>query len=404
MSLFEAKPQAADRPMPDAMYRLALAALPMPVAILDPLGCWQYLNPAAEQQLGRSLQHVRGTQASPLFHADDRAVLDSAIDAVAQGTRPAADTAVRWQPAGGPSTRMQLTLSPFALDGRPGRAEQHVLVTIRETTGEPVPGDAGPANDPDPTAASAVDLEARAARASRKQLQMFADAVAHDLRAPLRSIESFAGLLDKRSGTQLDDTARDHLQRIRAAAVRMGGLLVGLGDLSTATRGEIKSMPVDLTLLADWVLAELQDAEPGRDAELEVASDLWAQGDERLLKLMFAHVLGNAWKFSQGDAPTRIVVDGETRDGRVHLRVRDHGSGFDMRYAHKLFEPFQRLHGPDAGGGHGLGLAAAHRIVERHGGTLRGESVPGQGATFHIELPAALAAEDIADAQGHPAG
>ena len=242
------------------------------------------------------------------------------------------------------------------------------------------------------------------AEAAQQQLQMFADSVAHDLRAPLRSIESFAGLLEKRCGPQLDDGGRDHLQRIRAAAARMGSLLTGLGDLSTATRSELKPATVDLSMLADWVLAELQDAEPDRAADLEITPDLRVQGDERLLKLMLTHLLGNAWKFSRDRDVVRIRVVGEAREGRLHVQVRDAGSGFDMRYARKLFEPFQRLHGPDAGGGHGLGLAAAHRIAARHGGTLSGESVSGEGATFHIDLPTACATEESADAQGHPAG
>lgn len=229
--------------------------------------------------------------------------------------------------------------------------------------------------------------------AATRQLQFFAEAVSHDLRAPLRSIESFSGLLAARASDVLDDTSRDYLARIRNAAGRMSSLLVAIGELSYAGRAELKPRPVDISLMAEWVIAELQEADPERSAEVHVQPGLEAHGDERLLKLMLTQVLGNAWKFSADAAQTRIDVTGQTdAAGRLHLTVRDAGSGFDMRYADKLFEPFQRLHGPEQGGGHGLGLAIALCIAERHRGRLAGESQPGQGSTFQIELPAAPAA------------
>lgn len=243
-----------------------------------------------------------------------------------------------------------------------------------------------------PVLPSEDDPQARsdALEASRRQLQMFADAVAHDLRAPLRSIESFSARLAEHSGEALDETGRDHLERIRSAAGRMSSLLDALGDLSWATRAELRSTTVDVSLLADWVVAELQDAEPGRATEIQVQPGLVAHGDERLLKLLLGQLLGNAWKFARGDA-VHIEVSGRSGGDGLDLDVRDAGCGFDMRYAHKLFEPFQRLHGPDQGGGHGLGLAIAQRVVERHRGTLSGESAPEGGACFHVHLPPAPA-------------
>ena len=397
MSLFEAKPpQTGDRPVPDAMFRLALAGSPLPVAILDGHGAWRYANPAFEQLLGQSPDAPQGASAADLFHPDDRVAFEEAMHAVASGQLPSVESARRCLHADGGEVWVQATLSAIEDAGREtSPAPSDVLLTLR---------DLGAERSVQSTLRRHAEDELHMAEAAQQQLQMFADSVAHDLRAPLRSIESFAGLLEKRCGPQLDDGGRDHLQRIRAAAARMGSLLTGLGDLSTATRSELKPATVDLSMLADWVLAELQDAEPDRVADLEITPDLRVQGDERLLKLMLTHLLGNAWKFSRDRDVVRIQVVGEARDGRLHVQVRDAGSGFDMRYARKLFEPFQRLHGPDAGGGHGLGLAAAHRIAARHGGTLSGESVPGEGATFHIDLPTACATEESADAQGHPAG
>ena len=398
MSLFEAKPpQTGDRPVPDAMFRLALAGSPMPVAILDGHGAWRYANPAFEQLLGQVPDALSGVSLSDLFHPDDRIAFVEAMQAVASGRLPSVEAARRCLPANGGEVWVQATLSAVVEPGgeTSSSAPSDVMLTLRDLSGE---------RSVQATLRRHADDDVHMAEAAQQQLQMFADSVAHDLRAPLRSIESFAGLLEKRCGPQLDDSGRDHLQRIRAAAARMGSLLTGLGDLSTATRSELKPATVDLSMLADWVLAELQDAEPDRAADLEITPDLRVEGDERLLKLMLTQLLGNAWKFSRDRDVVRIQVLGEARDGRLHVQVRDAGSGFDMRYARKLFEPFQRLHGPDAGGGHGLGLAAAHRIAARHGGTLSGESVPGEGATFHIDLPTACATEESADAQGHPAG
>jgi signal transduction histidine kinase len=198
------------------------------------------------------------------------------------------------------------------------------------------------------------------------------------------------------AGERLDATDHDYLSRIRAAASRMSGLLSALNDLAYVTRTELKPADVDLSLLADWVGAELQDAEPERRAQIDVQPSLHAWGDERLLKLMLNQLMGNAWKFSREREPIRIHVTGGYQGDTMRLVIRDEGIGFDMRYAHKLFEPFQRLHGPDQGGGHGLGLAIVRRIAERHHGSVRADSTPESGATFTLELPARVAAEESA--------
>jgi signal transduction histidine kinase len=219
---------------------------------------------------------------------------------------------------------------------------------------------------------------------------VIAHGISHDLRAPLRAIDNFSALIA--GNASLDDSARSQLARVRAACARMGGLIDALLELSQVNRGELKSEAVDLGLLAEWVGAELQEADPGRAATLEVAGHLHVLGDERLLKLLVGQLIDNAWKFSRERDSVCIAVTGERAGERVHIGVRDAGCGFDMRYAPKLFEPFQRLHGLQQGGGNGIGLAIAQRIVERHGGRLRVESEPGVGSIFHFDLPAADAA------------
>jgi signal transduction histidine kinase len=223
--------------------------------------------------------------------------------------------------------------------------------------------------------------------AEQRQLQMFADTVAHDLRAPLRSIDSFARLLEDRAAPKLDAAERMHLSRIRAAATRMSGLLAALGELSRAASAAINPVRLDISILAEWIVAELQDAEPARQVEVAVQPGLEAMGDERLVRQLLHALLENAWKFTRGCEPARIDVRGARHDGRLVVEIRDSGRGFDMDYAHKLFQPFQRLHGLAEGAGHGLGLAVARRIARRHGGDVSAASDAG-GATFTLILPA----------------
>jgi signal transduction histidine kinase len=223
--------------------------------------------------------------------------------------------------------------------------------------------------------------------ATRRQLQLLTDTITHDLRAPLRTIEGFAALVADSAHERLDERERGQLQRVREAAARMSSLLEALAEFSRATNAPLQPTEVDVSLIAEWVLADLQAAEPARSAQVLVQPGLTARGDERLLRLMLAQLLHNAWKFSAAAAVTRIEVTGERGGGSCRFSIRDRGIGFDARYAHKLFEPLQRLHGAEEGAGHGLGLAIAQRIATRHGGSIAGVSQIGDGATFTVELP-----------------
>lgn len=245
-------------------------------------------------------------------------------------------------------------------------------------------------NPPDLSAAPAAEL----AQLLQRQ-QALAQGLTHDLRAPLRAIDGFAARLHQHA--VLDETGRDYVRRIRDSAARMSRLVDALQEYTSATRAVLKREPVDLSLLADWVGAELRDAAPGREARIEVAPGLSVQGDEHYLKRMLAQLLDNAWKFSTPRERIDIQVEGERNGQTLHLRVRDRGIGFDMRYAERLFEPFQRLHGPDEGAGAGLGLAIAHCIVHRHGGSIRAESTAGEGSVFHVALPLAQPRTEASD-------
>lgn len=203
----------------------------------------------------------------------------------------------------------------------------------------------------------------------------------------MRAIDGFSVQLQRHAAVLLDETGRDYLQRIRDNAGRMSALIDGLLELSRATSAEMSWQTIDVSLLAEWVGAELQDAHPDRPMRIDVQPELQAQGDERLLKSLLTQLLDNAWKFSAQREQARIEVRGTAQPGTLQFSIHDHGCGFDMAYADKLFEPFQRLHGQSEGAGSGLGLAIAQRIVQRHGGRIWAESVPGTGSVFHVLLP-----------------
>ena len=228
----------------------------------------------------------------------------------------------------------------------------------------------------------------RDAASAALQDQAFAKGVSHDLRAPLRAIDSFSALLAEHAGAALDATGQGYLQRIRDASARMGRLLDALQEYSLASRATLRREPVDLSLLADWVGAELQDFAQGRAARIDVVPGLQVQGDEQWLRTLLMKLMRNAWNFSATRERVEIDVEGERAGDTLRLRVRDRGIGFDPEYADKLFQPFQRLHGPHEGAGAGMGLAIAQCIAQRHGGRIRAESVPGEGSVFHLELPA----------------
>jgi signal transduction histidine kinase len=234
-------------------------------------------------------------------------------------------------------------------------------------------------------------------RALNDELGAFAYSVSHDLRAPLRSIDGFSQILLEDKAEALGDDGRKHLERVRAAATRMGTLIDDMLLLSRLTRDEMRVADVDVTAIACGVVDELRAREPDRNVEFESNGATPAKGDERLLRIALTNLLGNAWKFTRERRPAHVSFGGETRDGEAVFFVKDDGVGFDMRYADKLFGAFQRLHNTTEFEGTGIGLATVQRIVHRHGGRVWAESVVGKGTTFYFTLPSADVATDEDD-------
>lgn len=222
-------------------------------------------------------------------------------------------------------------------------------------------------------------------RSAYDELESYSYAVAHDLRSPLRIINGFAQAL-KEDHPELDDEALSHLSRIMGASRQMGLLIDGLLQLSQYARGELQREPINISDMARQQLEDLGASDPQRQVEWSVEPGLTAFADPSLVNALLQNLLGNAWKYTATRTDAGIRVYGQEVDGQRIYCIGDNGAGFDMGRAAKLFQPFQRMHQPGEFQGLGIGLATARRIVERHGGCIRAESSPGQGATFCFSL------------------
>ncbi|MDB5868024.1 MAG: response regulator receiver sensor signal transduction histidine kinase, partial [Polaromonas sp.] len=229
---------------------------------------------------------------------------------------------------------------------------------------------------------------------ANKELEAFSYSVAHDLRAPLSTIDGFSHLLEKSVATEKAERAKHYMRRIRAGVRQMGELTDGLLALAHISRTSLKADTVNLTAMAERVLELCQERDPGRIVKVNVEQNLIAVGDPALLRQVMENLIGNAWKFTAHAAEPEIWV-GQLPDDANEMTTyftRDNGAGFDMAYADKLFGAFQRLHSPEEFSGTGIGLATSHRIISRHAGHIWAEGVVGQGATFFFTLPSAPAA------------
>jgi signal transduction histidine kinase len=232
----------------------------------------------------------------------------------------------------------------------------------------------------------ALQLHSRQLEASNQELEAFSYSVSHDLRAPLRGIDGFSQALLEDYGPGMPDEARDHLNRIRNAAQRMAQLIDDLLNLSRVTRAELRHEPIDLSAIAIAVVADLRRANPERQVQIQMPESLRATGDARLIGVVMTNLISNAWKFTGKTSEPRIDMGVEQSPQETIYFVRDNGTGFDMKYAGKLFGAFQRLHAQDEFPGTGIGLATVRRIVNRHGGRIWAESEPGKGTTFFFTL------------------
>jgi signal transduction histidine kinase len=228
------------------------------------------------------------------------------------------------------------------------------------------------------------------------ELETFNYSVAHDLRSPMGAVINFAGIIAHDHGAALDEEAKQYLRRISASAATAVALMNGLLAFSHSGREELCKRTVDMRDLVDGVRDDL--AASGADpASVEIAEMPPAFADPSMIRRVFANLISNAVKFAKPGEPPKVWVGGYQAEGEVIYFVRDRGIGFDMRYAHKLFGVFERLHSSQRFEGHGVGLAIASRLVRRHGGRIWAEAALNEGATFYFSLPDPAGAEVRSD-------
>ena len=234
----------------------------------------------------------------------------------------------------------------------------------------------------------------RQLEASNRELEAFSYSVSHDLRAPLRAIDGFSGLIVERHGSQVDPEGRRLLGVVRENARRMARLIDDLLTFSRSGRSELRRGRLDMAEMARAAYREVaQDPGLRERTDFRVGELPEVDADAALIGQVWVNLLSNAVKFSGGRERPVIEVEGMVEGDRAVFRVRDNGAGFDMAYVGKLFGVFQRLHGVLEFEGTGVGLALVQRIVSRHGGRAWAEGVVGQGATVSFEVPARLPAE-----------
>ncbi|BDI06764.1 sensor histidine kinase [Sphaerotilus microaerophilus] len=227
--------------------------------------------------------------------------------------------------------------------------------------------------------------------------ESIAYSVSHDLRAPIRVIEGFTRIVREDYGQVLDRIGNDHLDRVLGATTRMNSMIDALLALSRLSSQPLARQAVPLSQMASQIAQELQQQAPQRRVEFTIQPGLTAQGDPTLLHNLLENLLGNAWKYSARREVAHIALrctprqlpeeEGSNAPPRTVYEVSDDGAGFDMRFAERLFSPFQRLHSASEFTGHGVGLASVRRIVQRHGGQIWAEAEVDRGARFYFTLP-----------------
>jgi PAS domain S-box-containing protein len=357
------------RDFPDDAYRPVLEAAPDGIVVVDGEGVILLANPEVARMSGWSTDDLIGQKIEVLVppEARPRHVAHRDGFAGAAHSRPmGSNLQLSMTRKDGALVPVEIMLAPVTLGER-----RATIAFVRDAT--------------ERRRRQVALEEANAAmNAANKELEAFSYSVAHDLRAPLRSIDGFAQALLEDNGPQLDESGKQYLDRVRVNAQRMGVLIDDLLALARLSRSEVHRERVDLGRLAREAAERLRVLHPGRAVELEVDRDLWVNADARMLGIAIDNLLGNAWKFTRIRDIAHVHVGRDPERGA--FVVRDDGVGFDMAHAQQLFSPFKRLHSAREFEGTGIGLATVARVVQRHGGRIWAEAAPDAGAAFYFTL------------------
>ncbi len=221
---------------------------------------------------------------------------------------------------------------------------------------------------------------------SNRELESYSYSVTHDLRNPLMIMTSYATLLEEEYAANLDESGKEMLHQILSNGKKMRLLIDDILKLSKISKSDLKIEEVDLGAIAETVVDDLKKAQPERKVKSKIGKNIKVHGDKRLLGIALTNLINNAWKYTMKTASPCIEFGCTTENGTTVYFVRDNGAGFDMRFANRLFIPFNRLHSEKEFSGTGVGLATVARIINRHGGKVRAKGEVGKGATFFFTL------------------
>jgi PAS domain S-box-containing protein len=347
---------------------------PTGTALVAPDGTWLRCNAALAGIVGYSEAELLGSTFQDITHPDD-------LDVDLGYVRQMLDGEIR---------TYQMEKRYIHKDGRIVWIRLSVSL-VRDDRGEPMLF-ISQIEDITAWKDHAAELETRVRErtveleAVNRELESFSYSVSHDLRGPLRAIDGFGKALTTMHRDELSADAVHKLDRIRAAAQRMGELIDELLVLAGLTRRAMHLEHVDLSELAREIVEALRSREPTRSVVVEVEDGMECEGDSTLLRTVVENLLGNAWKFTSDTEDARIRFGVERVAGREEYVVSDNGAGFDMAHGEKLFAPFERLHRQDEFPGTGVGLTSVERIVRRHGGTITAHGEVGAGASIRFTI------------------
>jgi len=219
-----------------------------------------------------------------------------------------------------------------------------------------------------------------------EELESFSYTVSHDLRTPLRHIDGFSQVLQEEYADKMDESGKLYLSKVRNATKNMGQLIEDLLRLARVGRHTINISEVNLSDIANNIVEKLKLNQPERNVIVSIEPDVWACGDRQLLEIAIENLLDNAWKYSSKKQQAEIEFGATQENNETLYFVRDNGVGFNIKYAGKIFKPFERLHRAVDFEGTGIGLATVQRVVQHHHGQVRAESVEGKGATIYFSL------------------
>lgn len=353
--------------------------------IVDGEGTVLSVNRYGAEHLGYGVNELVGKSVLDVFHNDDKAVVAERL----QDCFRQHDTVAEWELRQLHKNGSLIWVREYVRGVRAGDGQAAALIVCDDITERK--------KAEQKIQQLNAELESRVAERTRqlqvanRELEAFSYSVSHDLRAPLRAISGFSEALLADYSDRLDEQGLHYLTRINVASQRMGHLIDALLSLSRIMKKELHLSAINLSELAQQVMAELSNANPKRQVEFVVKLGLKASADPGLIRIVLENLIGNAWKYTAKREQARIEFGSIALPGdgsQQAFFVRDNGVGFDMAYAGQLFRVFQRLHSKKEFEGEGIGLTTVFRIVQRHGGKVWAEGAVNEGACFYFTTSA----------------